>query len=101
MDDPLTLKNALAKYLKKSGLGNQLKMADVFAAWERAVPDEFKPFARLAGFSRRIATVHVSSSPVLQELSQFHRELIRQAMTRELGGIYVEDVRFILVDHRR
>ena len=100
-NDPPTLKLALAKYMKRSGLANQLKMADVFAAWERAVPDEFKPFAHLVGFKKRIATVHVDSSPVLQELSQFHRESIRKAMTKELGGIHVEDVKFVLADHRR
>lgn len=99
--DPPSLKLALGRYLKGSGLANQLKMADVFAAWERAVPEEFKPFARLAGFKKRIATIHVNSSPVLQELSQFHKESIRKALTRELGGIHVEDVKFVLADHRR
>jgi len=43
-------------------------------------------------------TVEVCSAAALHELSQFWREQLRRALIAELGGDYIQDLRFVLAD---
>lgn len=99
-DGPRVMKDALGEFMRTSGLALQLKHPALFRAWESVVPAPFRPFARLAGFKNKVVIVEVSSSAALLELKQFWKEKLRQALVRQMKGLYVSDVRFILADFR-
>ena len=95
------LGEAISDYLRASGLAAQLKHPELFAAWDKTVPEEFGAFTRVAGFRNRVVTIEVSSSAALQELAHFWRERLRKALVEQMKGLYIEDLRFVLRDFGR
>ena len=97
---PKPLADALKAYVRQSGLNIQLRHGKLYEAWVRVVPEEFRKYTQLGGFRKQIVTIKVTSAAVLQELAQFWRDPLRQALIEELDGTYIDDVRFVLSDNR-
>jgi hypothetical protein len=95
------MKEAVRDFLRTAGVAGILKNPALYRAWERVVPAQYRPFTRLAGLKNKAVTVEVSSAAVLQELAQFGKEKLRQALVREMGGLYIANVRLVLADFGR
>ncbi len=94
------MKEVLGEFMRTSGLALQLKHPALFRAWSKVAPERFRAFARLAGVKNKVIIVEVSSSAALLELKQFWKEKLRQALIREMRGLWVSDIRFVLADFR-
>ena len=99
--EPQPMKAVVSDFMHSSGLARQLKNPALFAAWQRIVPEHFRPFTRVAGIKNKVVIIEVSSAAVMQELAQFREEYLRAALIQALGGTHVAGLRFALADFGR
>lgn len=88
------LGEALKGFLQDAKLDRRLREAEVFAAWRAALGPQLAERARAVRFERGELTVEVASAALLDELSSFTGERLRQTANARLGGPRIHSVCF-------
>jgi hypothetical protein len=95
-EGPALLRDAIAGFLAKSGIGARRRDADVLAAWREALGSRLVRHTRAVRFQRGELVVEVASAAHLHELSSFTGESYRRAANARLGGEHIRRVTFRL-----
>ena len=88
--------DALAAYLRTSGLDTKLAQARVFGAWNAAVGEALAKRARAVRFDGGELLIEVQSAPHLHELTNFTGERYRVLANKKLGAARITRVVFQL-----
>src|ERR1700730_12653182 len=96
---PETLKEILARLFTAKGWGRRQGRLHLEKAWAAALAavamgPENTAHTRVAGMQRGILEVEVNSGVLLQELAQFHKRRLLEALRCQLPGTTVADLRF-------
>jgi predicted nucleic acid-binding Zn ribbon protein len=91
---PETLKEILSRLFTARGWGRRQGRLHLEKAWEAAVGLEQGTHTRVAGIRRGILEVEVDNGVLLQELAQFHKRRLLEALRASLPGTTVADLRF-------
>lgn len=94
--EPVAMQDALAAYLRHSGLDAKLAQARVLRAWRDAVGETLAARARAVRFQDGELLVEVRSAPHLHELSNFTGERYRALANQRLGAQRITRVVFQL-----
>jgi hypothetical protein len=93
---PTSMQDALAAYLRDTGLGSKLAQARVLRAWHDAVGEPLAKRARAVRFQGGELLVEVQSAPHLHELTNFTGERYRVLANQKLGAQRIARVVFQL-----
>ena len=88
--------DALAAYLRKTGLDSKLAQARVFRAWSEALGETLAKRARAVRFQAGELLVEVQSATHLHELTNFTGERYRVLANKKLGSARITRVVFQL-----
>jgi hypothetical protein len=94
---PETIKEILSRLFTTRGWGRrqgQLHLEKAWAAAVAGVSPEHVARTRVAGMRRGILEVEVNNSILLQELAQFHKRRLLEALRSQLTSTTVADLRF-------
>jgi hypothetical protein len=81
-----SMKTILEKLFQEGEFAHLYRHRDLCYLWAQVCPDKYLDFTRMKGFYRGVLTIEVSSSAVLQEISQFHQTQILEKLTQLKGG---------------
>lgn len=90
---PTPIGEVLARYLKREGLDEKLRGAQVVRTWDRTL-GPLAVRARAVKFRDGELIVEVDSAPHLAELTSFTGENYRRAVNQTLGREVVKSVTF-------
>jgi len=93
---PTSIHDALAAFLRNSGLDSKLAQASVFGAWNHAVGETLAKRAKPVRFQSGELLVEVQSAPHLHELTNFTGERYRVLANKKLGAARITRVVFQL-----
>jgi predicted nucleic acid-binding Zn ribbon protein len=93
MERPLAVGQVLGGLIRPGDWHTLELRQRVRAAWERAVPAQFRKQVRLVDLKRQELWVEADSSALVQEL-QFLKPKILEALEKALGAGVVREVRF-------
>ena len=92
-----TLREAIASFMERSGLGRQGLQDQVSRTWCEIVGPETARHTRLSRTIRQgVLRVEVDSPALLAELSGFRKPEILQALQEKVRRKHIEDIRFKL-----
>ncbi|MBK8180164.1 MAG: DUF721 domain-containing protein [Planctomycetes bacterium] len=94
--EPTPLQDALAAYLRDSGLESKFAQARVLRAWHEVVGEVLAKRARAVRFQGGELLVEVLSAPHLHELTNFTGERYRALANQKLGAPRITRVVFQL-----
>ncbi len=91
---PETLKEILSRLFTARGWGRRQGRLHLERAWEAAVGAEAAGQTRVAGLRRGILEVEVNNGILLQELAQYQKRRLLEALRARLAGTTITDLRF-------
>ena len=91
---PQSLKEILSNLFTARGWARRQERLHLEKAWAAAVGAEQATQTRVAGLRRGILEVEVNSGVLLQELAQFHKRRLLEALRLLLVGNTITDLRF-------
>jgi hypothetical protein len=91
---PETLKEILSRLFTARGWGRRQERLHLERAWAVAAGPEHVNSTRVVSMRRGILEVEVNSGVLLQELAQFHKGRLLEALRSQLPGTTITDVRF-------
>lgn len=94
MSYPQSIGDIIPKVIKKMGLTQRLKEAEVLRDWGVIVGDLIARHCLPVKLEKACLTVNVDSSPWLNELQKFSKPVILQKLQARLGQKAVKDIRF-------
>lgn len=94
MSYPQPIGDIIPKVIKKMGLNQKLKEAEVIRDWCIIVGDVIAKHCQPIKLEKACLTVNVDSSPWLNELQKFSKSIILQKLQARLGEKAVKDIRF-------
>jgi predicted nucleic acid-binding Zn ribbon protein len=90
---PSQIREALAKYLQKSGIGEQIEAISVIPEWPTLVGPAIAAVTTPVRVADGVLVVGVRSSAWMNELKMMEREIIRQVNVGRAKG-RIEKIRF-------
>jgi predicted nucleic acid-binding Zn ribbon protein len=93
-EGPESIGEILARLFAARGWGRQQERLRLERAWAEVAGPEFAPRSRVATLRRGVLEVEVRGAVLLQELAQFHKRRILEALRRLLQGVRIADLRF-------
>jgi predicted nucleic acid-binding Zn ribbon protein len=91
---PEKIGEILSRLFAARGWGRKQDRLRLERAWAEAVGADLAPQTRVAGIKRNVLEVEVKSAVLLQELAQFHKRRLLEALRKTLSGVTVTDLRF-------
>jgi len=91
---PEKIGEILSRLFSARGWGRKQDRLRLERAWADAVGSDLAPQTRVAGIKRNVLEVEVKSAVLLQELTQFHKRRLLEALRKTLTGVTVADLRF-------
>jgi predicted nucleic acid-binding Zn ribbon protein len=91
---PTSVGEALAGFLKASGLANNLGAAALRDVWRQTVGGEICSHTRVVGVRKNVLIVEVDSAPWLSELAGFYKQSILGEVQRKLPAERIRDIQF-------
>jgi predicted nucleic acid-binding Zn ribbon protein len=91
---PEKIGEILSRLFAARGWGRKQDRLRLERAWAEAVGPELSPQTRVAGIKRNVLEVEVKNAVLLQELTQFHKRRLLEALRKTLTGVTVVDLRF-------
>jgi predicted nucleic acid-binding Zn ribbon protein len=85
---------ALARYLRSTGLKQKLRSPAVYECWPAVAGREATRHTRVVGFNNCVLYVEVDSAPWLHMLSTFKKPELLDGLDQMLVGARVKDIRF-------
>ena len=93
---PQHVSHALAELIALKGLARVEAHAQLQSVWAKVVGKRIASETRVLGIRRGVLQIGVSNSPLLSELSSFHKLSLLKTLQRDHPDLNVEDVRFRL-----
>ena len=93
-DGPETLREILSRLFTARGWGRRQGRLHLDKAWAAAVGAELAKNTRVCGYRRGILEVEVSNGVLLQELAQFQKRQLLEAVRSGLADTTITDLRF-------
>lgn len=90
---PSQIREALAKYLQKSGIGEQIEAISVIPEWPTLVGPAIAAVTTPVRVADGVLVVGVRSSAWMNELKMMEREILRQVNVGRAKG-RIEKIRF-------
>jgi hypothetical protein len=84
----------LSRLFASRGWGRQQERLRLEKAWSEAAGNEWIEETRVAVLRRNVLEIEVRSPVLLQELSQFHKRRLLEAIRGILKGVTIKDLRF-------
>lgn len=94
MSYPQPISELIPQVVAKLGLQQKLKESQILTDWPALVGEVIARHSTPLTFEKGYLTVNVDSSPWLNELQRFSREVILERLRNKLGKTIVKDVRF-------
>jgi predicted nucleic acid-binding Zn ribbon protein len=91
---PERIGEILSRLFAARGWGRQQDRMCLERAWADAAGPEFVPQTRVASLRRQVLEVEVKSGVLLQELAQFHKRRLLEALRKALPSVTIIDLRF-------
>jgi predicted nucleic acid-binding Zn ribbon protein len=91
---PEALKEILSRLFTAKGWGRRQERLHLEKAWAVAAGPDHAKSTRVTGLRRGTLEVEVNSSILLQELAQFHKRRLLEALRSQLPGTTITDLRF-------
>jgi hypothetical protein len=94
---PETIKEILSRLFTTRGWGRrqgQLHLEKAWAAAVAGISPDYAARTRVIGMRRGLLEVEVNSSVLLQELAQFHKRRLLEALRSQLPNTTLADLRF-------
>jgi predicted nucleic acid-binding Zn ribbon protein len=91
---PELLAEVLARLFTERGWGRKQDRLRLERAWAEAVGAQMGPETRVGGFRGRVLEIEVRGAVLMQELAQFHKRRLLEALRKALPGTTVGDLRF-------
>lgn len=96
-EGPSQIREALAKYLAKSGIGEQIEAASVVPEWAERVGPAIAAVTTPLRVSQGTLMVGVTSSAWMNELKMMEREILSRVNTGKTAG-RIKQIRFQMVE---
>lgn len=94
---PEPLGEILSRLFIARGWGRSQERVRLDRAWVSAAGEEIAKQTRIENHRRGVVEVAVEGSILYQELVQFHKRRLLEAMKRELKGTPIRDLKFRLM----
>lgn len=94
MSYPQPISDILPQVLSRMGLAQKVKEAEIVRDWAVIVGKAIAMHCQPVGLNKGYLTVNVDSSPWLNELQRFSKNLILQKLQARLGERVIRDIRF-------
>jgi hypothetical protein len=91
---PERIGEVLSRLFAARGWGRKQERLRLERAWADAAGAEFAPRTRVAGMRRQVLEIEVKNAVLLQELTQFHKRRLLEALRKNLPGVVIADLRF-------
>jgi predicted nucleic acid-binding Zn ribbon protein len=91
---PQPLKEILSHLFTARGWGRRQGRLHLEKAWAQAAGPEHAAHTRIAGLRRGTLEVEVNNGVLLQELAQFHKRRLLEALRSRLPDTTITDLRF-------
>ena len=91
---PEPIGEVLSRLFAARGWGRVQDRLHLERAWTQAAGPEVAPKTRVTALKRGVLEVEVKNAILLQELTQFHKRRLLEALRRILGGVKLTDLRF-------
>jgi len=92
--EPQNLADILGQLIVARGWGRASERRLLEDAWEAVVPPEMRSETRVSRLQRGILEIDVRSGVLLQELAQFHKRSLLQALRQKLPRTPITDLKF-------
>jgi predicted nucleic acid-binding Zn ribbon protein len=91
---PEKIGEILSRLFAARGWGRKQDRLRLERAWAEAVGPQFSPLTRVGGLRRNVLEVEVKTAVLMQELAQFHKRRLLEALRAALAGVTIADLRF-------
>lgn len=91
---PEALSEVLGKLFVSRGWGRLAERAKLESAWAEAAGKDISAQSRVLSLRRGVLEIEVKSGVLLQELAQFHKRKLLQALRQQTATATVADVKF-------
>ena len=91
---PERIGEILSRLFAARGWGRQQDRLRLEHAWVEAAGPEYAARSRIASLRRNVLEVEVKDAVLLQELAQFHKRRLLEALRKALPGVTIADMRF-------
>lgn len=90
---PEILGSVLSRLFASRGYGRPQANAQLAGIWREVAGEKIAAQTRVMGLKNGVLTIGVATSPLLSELSAFHREHLLEQLQAKQGSV-VRDLRF-------
>jgi predicted nucleic acid-binding Zn ribbon protein len=91
---PETIGEIISRLFAARGWGRKQERLRLERAWAEAIGPEHAPNTRVAAIRRNTLEVEVRGAVLFQELAQFHKRRLLEALRKLLPGVTIADLRF-------
>lgn len=91
---PEKIGEILSRLFAARGWGRQQERLRLERAWSEAVGSEYAAQTRVLSIRRNVLEVEVRNTVLIQELAQFHKRRLLEALRKSLPGVKIADLRF-------
>lgn len=91
---PEKIGEILSRLFVARGWGRQQERLRLERAWAEAAGAEYAAQTRVSSIRRNVMEVEVKNGMLLQELAQFHKRRLLEALRKALPGVKINDLRF-------
>lgn len=95
LSNPLSLKNALTRFIRGKGLVNRSATEALNAEWHRVVGPEIGRRSRVRKLRGGILEIVVTNSAALEELRCYLHESVLQQMQSSLPESKIQSIRYV------
>jgi hypothetical protein len=95
-----SLKDALGRYMKESGLNWMLKHKDIVTIWNETVGEEIKEKTRIKGFRNGVLQIDVFSPVLKSELEQFYKDSLVDSIKQSNPETKIRKLKFFLAEKK-
>ena len=91
---PELIGEIVSRLFAARGWGRKQERLRLERAWVEVAGPEYAPHTRVASIRRNILEVEVRGAVLFQELAQFHKRRLLEAIRKLLPGVTLTDLRF-------
>lgn len=91
---PERIGEIISRLFAARGWGRQQERVRLERAWSEAAGSDYATQTRVLSIRRHVLEVEVKSTVLLQELAQFHKRRLLEALRKALPGVTIADMRF-------
>jgi predicted nucleic acid-binding Zn ribbon protein len=91
---PERIGEIISRLFAARGWGRQQERVKLERAWSEAAGPDYAALTRVLAIRRMVLEIEVNGAVLMQELAQFHKRRLLEAMRKALPGATIADLRF-------